>query len=294
MKKVILLSTLIALLSLVASATGLFYTDQGEAFDFTTIHGQSVRIYGDGLYKFDSASIVAQAKAQDALTLFIAAPLLLAGIYLTWKKSFRGRMLLTGLLGYFLYTYASLSFAANYNTFFLVYVALFSLSLFAFVLAMMELDVDDLNNRLSSRFPRIGLSVIFILCGIFFLLAWAGGRVLAPLMAGTIPDVLEQYTTLVIQVLDLGLMMPAAFLSAYLLLKRQRWGVPLATIFVIKSAALTTAVSMMAFNMLFSGVEISMVELFVFPVITIAVLYYAVRLFLSMNRPGRSKKTCQV
>jgi hypothetical protein len=287
MKKVIILSILIALLSLAASATGLFYSDQGQAFDFTTIHGQEVRIYGDGLYKFDSASMAAQAKAQDALTLFIAAPLLLAGIYLTWKKSFRGRMLLTGLLGYFLYTYASLSFAANYNPFFLVYVALFSLSLFTFVLAMMELDVDGLNARLSGKFPRTGLAVIFILSGLFFLLAWAGGRVIAPLAAGTVPDVLEHSTTLVIQVLDLGLMMPVAFLTAYLLLKRRRWGVPLATVFVIKSAALATAVSMMAFNMLFSGAEISMVELVVFPAITIAVVYYAVRLFLSM---GEEKK----
>lgn len=285
MKKVIFLSILIVLLSGIAAGTGLFYADEGQAFDFTTIHGQAVKIYGSGLYKFDSASMAAQAKAQDALTLFIAAPLLLAGIYFTWKKSFRGRMLLTGLLGYFLYTYASLSFAANYNSFFLVYVALFSLSLFAFVLAMMELNVDDLNDRLSDKFPRVGLSVIFILTGLFFLLAWAGGRVITPLMAGTMPDVLEHNTTLVIQVLDLGVMMPAAFLSAYLLLKRQRWGVPLATIFIIKGAALATAVSMMAFNMLFSGVEISMVEMTVFPLLTIAVVYYAVRLFLSMGEP---------
>ncbi len=283
MNKVIFLSILIALFSVIAAATGLFYTDEGQAFNFTTIHGQTVKVYGDGLYKFDSASIVAQAKAQDALTLFIAAPLLLAGIYFTWKKSFRGRMLLTGMLGYFLYTYASLCFAANYNPFFLLYVVLFSLSLFAFVLAMMELDVDDLNARLSDKFPRVGLSVIFIFCGIFFLLAWAGARVIAPLLAGTVPDVLEHYTTLVIQVLDLGLMMPAAFLSAYLLLKRRRWGVPLATVFVIKSATLATAVSMMGFNMLFSGAEISMVELIVFPAITIAVVYYAVRLFFSMG-----------
>ncbi|MHC1781197.1 MAG: hypothetical protein AB9891_00305 [Anaerolineaceae bacterium] len=286
MKKVINLSILIAVLSAVAAAAGLFYTDGGQAFDFTTIHGQVVKIFGDGLYKFDSSSIVAQTKAQDALTLFIAIPLLIVGIYFTWKRSFRGRMLLTGLLGYFLYTYASMSFAANYNPFFLIYVALFSLSLFAFILAMMELDINEVNSRLSSKFPRTGLSVIFILCGIFFLLAWGGGRVLAPLMAGTTPDVLEHYTTLVIQVLDLGLMMPVAFLSAYLLLARKSWGVPLATVFAIKSATLATAVSMMGFNMLFSGAEISMVELIVFPAITIAVVYYTVRLFLSM---GESK-----
>jgi hypothetical protein len=283
MNKVIILSILIAVLSVIAAAAGLFYTDGGQAFDFTSLHGQVVKIYGDGLYKFDSASIVAQAKAQDALTLFIAIPLLVVGIYFSWKKSFRGRMLLTGLLGYFLYTYGSMCFASAYNPFFLIYVTLFSLSLFAFILAMMELDIDDVNSRLSSKFPRTGLAVIFILCGIFFLLAWGGGRVLAPLMAGTTPEVLEHYTTLVIQVLDLGVMMPAAFLTAYLLLARKCWGVPLATIFAIKSATLATAVSMMAFNMLFSGAKISLVELIVFPVITIAVVYYAVRMFISMG-----------
>jgi hypothetical protein len=283
MKKILILSLLIAVLTLVASATGLFYTNGGQPFDFTSVHGQTVRLYGDGIYKFDSASIVAQAKAQDALTLFIALPLLLVGMYFTWKKSFRGQMLLTGLLGYFLYTYGSMSFASAYNPFFLIYVTLFALSLFAFILAMMAVDVDEVNARLSANFPRTGLAVVCIVAGLFFLLAWGGGRVLAPLMAGTYPDVLEHYTTLTIQVLDLGLVMPTAFLTAYLLLKRERWGVPLAVVFIIKGATLATAVSMMAFNMLFSGAAISMVELSAFPILTAAIVFYALRLFVSMR-----------
>ncbi len=284
MKKILILSLLIAVLSAVAASIGLFYTDGGQPFEFTSLRGQTVQIYGDGLYKYDSSSIVAQAKAQDALTLFIAVPLLLVGMYFTGKKSLRGQMLLTGLLGYFLYTYGSMSFASAYNPLFLVYVALFALSLFAFILAMMAVDVDEVNARLSAKFPRTGLSVVCIVMGTFFLLTWAGGRVLAPLMAGTTPDVLEHYATLVIQVLDLGVLMPAAFLTAYLLLRRERWGVPLAVIFMIKGATLASAVSMMAFNMLFSGVAISLVELAVFPLLTLAVIYYAVRLFLSMGK----------
>lgn len=283
MKKVLILSILIAVLAAVATATGLFFTDGGQAFEFATVHGQMVRIYGDGLYQFDSASTVAQAKAQDVLTLFIALPLFLAGIYLTWKKSFRGRLLLTGLLGYFLYTYGSMSFASAYNPFFLIYVTLFSLSLFAFILATMELDVDDINSRVSNKFPRTGLAVIFILSGLFFLVAWAGGRILAPMMAGTFPVELEHYTTLVIQVLDLGLLMPVAFLTAYLLLKRRRWGVPLAVVFAIKSSTLATAVTMMGFNQLFSGDQISMVIVAAFTVLTLAVVFYTIRMFVSMK-----------
>jgi hypothetical protein len=283
MKKILILSILIAVLAAVASAAGLFWNDSGQPFDFVSLRGNLVQIYGKGLYSFDSVSIVAQEKAQDALTLFAGLPLLIAGIILTWKKSFRGQMLLTGMLGYFLYTYCSMCFATAYNNFFLIYVALFSLSLFAFILAMMAVDVDEVNRRLSNKFPRTGVSVVCIISGVFFLLAWAGGRVLAPMAAGVFPETLESYTTLTIQVLDLGVVMPTALLTAYLLLRRERWGAPLAVVFMIKGAALATAVSMMAFNMLFSGATISLVELMIFPTLTVAIIYYAIRLFISLG-----------
>nr|WP_279383570.1 hypothetical protein [Methanobacterium formicicum] len=43
-----------------------------------------------------------------------------------------------GVVFYFLYTYSSMSFLASYNQLFLVYVALFSLSLYTFVYGLLS------------------------------------------------------------------------------------------------------------------------------------------------------------
>lgn len=253
------------------------------------MRGEKVALFGNSLYRFDSVSAATQEKAQDFLTLFIGVPLLLVGIYLASKSSARGLMLLTGMLGYFLYTYASMSFLTAYNSFFLVYVSLFSLSLFGFILAMRAINLDKINVRLSVKFPRRGLSILCILMGSLMFLMWVGGRIIMPLAAGKVPEGLETYSTLVIQVLDLGVVVPTAFLTAWLLLRRDRWGVPLAVVFTIKAAALATAVSLMAFNMALNKIAISPVELIVFPLLTCGIVYYAVRIFVSLGKPALAR-----
>ena len=138
---------MIAALSLIASAYGIFsHQGQGKN-EFTTIFGQSVTLYGKGLYQHESVAMASQAIAQDYVTLFLGIPLLLVSWFMTEKGLFKGKLLLTGTLGYFLYTYASYSFLAMYNSMFLVYVALMSASFFAFTLSMMSFDMQKISSR---------------------------------------------------------------------------------------------------------------------------------------------------
>jgi hypothetical protein len=44
LKAVTWLSSLIAVLALIATAIGLFWQDRGSTFSFTTLHGQTVQI----------------------------------------------------------------------------------------------------------------------------------------------------------------------------------------------------------------------------------------------------------
>ena len=119
---VICLSWLIAVLAFVAAGIGLFYQDGGNSFSFTTLHGQSVQIYGQGLYRYDIPIIAVGYRAADAVTLVLALPLLIISLLLYRRGQFRGGLLLTGVLAYFLYTYGSMAFGAAYNPLFLVYV----------------------------------------------------------------------------------------------------------------------------------------------------------------------------
>ena len=110
-------------------------------------------IHGHGLYFYDTVSTTAQMQGNDLITLVVGLPLLAVSAWLAFRgvagAALRG-LLLTGTLGFFLYTYMSMSMLTAYNALFLVYVALFGLSLYAFILSMMSFDLASL----PGTFPR--------------------------------------------------------------------------------------------------------------------------------------------
>jgi hypothetical protein len=121
---IVWLSALICLLGLVAAGGDLFWPDGGNPFVFTTLRGESVQIYGRGLYRYETLFTGAMYRGQDAVTLVLGLPLLVLSTLFYRRGSLRGRLLLTGMLAYFLYVYVSMAFNAAYNSLFLVYVAL--------------------------------------------------------------------------------------------------------------------------------------------------------------------------
>lgn len=275
---------LIAVLALVAAGAGLFWPVSGQPFPFTTLRGETVMINGHGLYYYDTVSAAAQAQAQDLVTLLVGLPLMASSALLAFRGSLRARLLLTGTLGYFLYTYISLAFGAAYNPLFLVYVALFSLSLFAFILSMMSFDLHTLPQQFSASLRRRSIAAVLFVAGGFLLLAWLG-RIVPALIQNQPPFGLESTTTLFIQVLDLGLIVPLAFLAGALLLRRSAWGYLLASVAVMKMLTMGLAVSAMAVNMALVGTEISIVELIVFPTLTLINVIIAGLLLKSVQEP---------
>jgi len=258
---------LIGLLALFAAAMGLFDQTPGEPYAHTNHRGEEVMINGHGLYYFDTISFAAQQEGNDLITLTVGLPLLAISTLLAFRGSLRGRLALTGTLGFFLYTYMSMSVLSSYNALFLVYVALFSLSLYAFILSMMSFDLTDLPQHFSARLPRGWIAGLMFLVGGFLLLAWLG-RIVPPLLQNQTP-VLDNTTTLVIQAMDLGMIVPLAILSGILLLRRSPWGYLLTSVTLMKGVTLGLAVSAMAINMAQKGVAESMGIMIPFFVITL-------------------------
>jgi hypothetical protein len=259
---------LIVPLALVAAGTGVLWQQGGNSYTITTIRGQTVEIWGRGLYRFDAVGTAAQEIAQDVVTLCIGIPLLIVAMVLVAKGTLRGQVLLAGTLGYFLYTYTSMGMLTAYNELFLVYVALFSLSLFAFILALLAIDVATLPAHFSDRLPRRAIAAFLVFIGVMLALMWLG-RIVPGLVAGTAPVGLENMTTLVIQTMDLGLVVPAAFLSAALLLRRAAPGYLLAAIVLVKGVSLGAAITAMVVGQMLAGVTVSPVETVIFPIFTI-------------------------
>jgi hypothetical protein len=206
---VVWLSWLIAVLALVAAGIGLFYQDGGNAFFFTTLHGQSVQIYGQGLYRYDVPINAVGYRAGDAVTFILALPLLIISILLYRRTQLRGGLLLTGVLAYFLYTYGSMAFGAAYNPLFLVYVVLFSASLFALVLSPLSFDVQELPAHFSTGLLRRGIGLFLIVSGVILALVWLVLNIVPALLGNSVPTEVFSYTTFITGVVDIGIVAPA-------------------------------------------------------------------------------------
>jgi hypothetical protein len=260
----------IFLLALIAAGFGLFDPTPGEPFPYTNHRGETVTINGSGLYFYDTVSSAAQMQGNDLITLIVGLPLLTFSANWAFRGSLRGRLLLTGTLGFFLYTYMSMSTLTSYNNLFLVYVALFTLSLYAFVLAMMSFDLAALPGHFSEKLPRGWIAGLEFVVAAFLGLAWLA-RIIMPLAQNQTPA-LENTTTLVIQFMDLALIAPAAVLGGILLLRKSAWGYLLASVMLTKGVTMGLGVSAMGINMALKGVPDSLGILIPFLLITAATL----------------------
>ncbi len=172
-------------------------------------------------------------------------------------------------------------FGAAYNQFFLVYVALFSLSLFAFILSMMSFDLQTLPQHFSDKLPRRWMAGLLFFAAGFLGLAWLG-RIAATFTQNMIPT-LENTTSMFIQAMDLGIIMPTCILSGILLLRRSAWGYLLASVGMLKFLTLGIAVALMGLNMARVGVPVSLIELGVFPAMALVNLVMTIILLRNID-----------
>jgi len=280
-RPVIVLCCLIAVLALVAAGSALLWQG-GPNVNFTTERGQVVPLQGGGLYRYDSVSTATQGLSQDLVTLFIGIPLLLVSTGLFARGSLRGKVLLIGTLGYFLYTYTSICMLTAYNELFLVYVVLFSVCLFAFVMSLLTISVTELPAHFSDKFPRKTIAGFSIFLGAMLAVMWLG-RIVPPLFNGTPPVGLDNATTLVIQVLDLGIVVPTAVLAGVLLLRRAAYGYLLSAVVLGLGITMGLATSAMVVGQLLRGVDISPVEVAMFPMFLLINLVLAALMLRSIS-----------
>lgn len=257
---VIWLSSLIVVLALVAAGTGLFLQDGGSVYTFTSLRGQPVQIYGQGLYRYDSFLSGAGTRGTDAATIFIEVPLLVVALVLYRRGSLRGGLLLSGALGYFLYYYFSIGLGNAYNNMMLVYIVLCGASLFAFILALASFDLPSLPSRFASTLPQRGIAVYLFAIGVILLAVWLPS-VLGALLSGDAVKIVGTYTTVVTYILDLSVVVPTAFISGVLLLQRKPVGYLLSSMLLVLGVALGISLIAQGAAQLLLGVPLTIGEI---------------------------------
>jgi hypothetical protein len=224
---------MIAILALFAAGIGLFSADGGSPFSFTTVRGEVVQIWGQGWYRYDTPIGALGFKAGDLITLFLAIPLLIVSFVLYRQGSLRGGLLLSGALAYFLYTYMSLGFGAAYNNLFLVYILIFSASLFGLSLALASFDLQTLPAHFAATLPRRGIGIFLVVSGIILSLIWLLLSILPALLRSKAPPEAYYYTTFMTGIVDIAIVAPALLIAGVLILRRAPLGYLLASTMLV-------------------------------------------------------------
>jgi len=223
----------------------------------------------------------------DTINLFIGLPLLAIAIYLTGRHSLRGRLLLGGLLCYFFYVYffyVYLMYATmmSFNRLFLVYVAIYSLSLVAFIMNLQDIDLSLLPTQISVRFPRrlfIGYTIVL---SVALVLLWSN-LIVSILIPNQFPAELAGMNTLETQALDLGLIVPLALATGILLWRRSPWGYLLTGISITHGAMMFITIPTWIAVPLIQDGEINLIEAIPFLFLCLVGLALAVVFYWSVQ-----------
>lgn len=253
---------------------------------FLSIRGETIVLAGSGLYRFDSASFAAQAHAQDAVTLAVGIPLLLASLLFAARGSLRAGLLLAGTFAYFAYTYATYVFGTYYNGCFLAYAALLSLGVSGLILSIARIDPAELKRRFAGPAVRRAAIVFDFFVGTMILLMWLA-RILPGLAGGADATLIEHYTTLPIQAMDLAFVVPLALTAGVRLLRDRPLGYLLTGIFLVKGLSLGLALAAMIVWSAALGLPVNPAETAVFAVIIASGLTVAALFALSI-RPEKN------
>lgn len=182
-----------------------------------------------GVYR-DETPIENAWYGTDIVTLCVVVPLLTGALWQTRRGSERALLVWAGALGYTAYNFAFYLFGAQFNALFLVYVALFSLSVYALVLLLSAVDVEKLGQHFSGKAPVKSIAIYLLLVALP-LGAFELWQCLRYLFTGRLPDAPS-----LIFALDLSIVVPTSVLAAVLLWQRRAWGYVLGAIMLVKAA----------------------------------------------------------
>jgi len=262
LKPVTTLSILIAILASFVSAGGLLL---------------------DGLYR-DNAFVTTTWLGNDAVTLFLAVPILVAATILSNRGSMKAQLIWMGALDYMLYNYAFYLFGAAFNGFFLIYAALLALSIFALIFGLIKLDVNGISQQVKKNAPVkwIGGYFLFVASGLglVYLIQSIGF-----IFTEDVPAIVTMsgHPTNVVFALDLTLLIPWLILGALWLMKRQPWGYVIAGILNVKGPLYTLVLAVNSILVVNTGITQTS-ELPLWGTLTILGLIASMLFYGNMNR----------
>jgi hypothetical protein len=153
---------------------------------------------------------------------------------LALRGSLRAYLLWLGVLTFTVYNYVVYTFSIPFGPLFLVWVAVFGMSLYALIGGIAAADHREVAARFSSRRAVTVVAWVLIVTAVLFGLLWLSEDVPA-LLAGSTPKSLTDMAlpTNPVHILDLGFFLPAVIATGVMLLKRKPLAYTLTPAFIV-------------------------------------------------------------
>lgn len=243
----------VALLAGAAAALGVFARGDGSFVTVTSARGEVYEMATTGVYANNALQVVAEGVGWDVFTLVAAAPALLLAAIGTWRGSSRAALVATGLLGYVLYLHLEYAVTWAFGPLFPLFVILFAASVAGLIGFGALIAAEGIGRRFSERFPRRSWAALSIGMGGLLIMMWAG-RIGEALGTDAAPQ-LHGETTMTVQALDLGLVVPISLVIAVAALRGHPAGLAAAAAYSVSFVAMAAAIaSMMVSSWIVTGV----------------------------------------
>jgi hypothetical protein len=277
----------IAVLATIATLLGILVQEGPGLHEFVSQHDQRILVYGYGFYQWMPADVAIQGVAQDFITLFVAIPLLLLSLWLACRGCMRALYVLAGTCGYFFVTYLFYVNMASYSALFLLHVALLGMSFFALFLSLSDVLSIEKESFFPSPKQMKWAGGFLVVNSIMVALLWLG-IIVPPLLDGTIyPPELFHLTTLVVQGLDLGLLLPIAIVVGLLAWKGRSSLYSYLTVYLVFLTILMLALCSKLVIMYLAGASV-IPAAFIMPTVCIIAGIFSVRILLNMKKEAQA------
>lgn len=214
----------IIVLLIIITVAGLLSFQTGQSYEIINQYGDAVRIFGHGIYAHDSYFKAPIFIGSDCTILFVVVPLLIIAFIKDIKnRTVKSKLFLTAIIGTVLYYAASIALGVTYNSFHLLYIGLFSCSLFALIILIKSIDTDKLRKSQKWDLPDKGVGAFLVIAGTGLGAAWLPD-IIKSLVAGETLALIEVYTTEITYVLDLGIISPLMLICLFLLMRKDGLG----------------------------------------------------------------------
>lgn len=282
------LGAVVAGLAGVASALGVFARGDGAFQTVTSVRGVTYEMATNGVYAFNSRQVVAEGIGWDVFTLLVAVPATFAVMLFVSRGSFRARLFALGMFGYFFYQYLEYALTWAFGPLFPLFIVIYAGSLAGIVWFATSVAREGLAGAFGRDFPRRAFAVLNVSMSLLLTLMWIG-RIATGLRGDLAGAGIFGETTLVVQALDLGLVVPIALLAAFLAWRRSEAGYAIAAVYAVTAVAMSSAIVAMLISASIVNDELQLPPIIIFGTFIALSAAVATRIYSGMRRQGEAQ-----